>query len=89
MKNYLWESDIQLSDGSRGKKNAELLDLYKKAAAMKKIKLTLSAMGFYIEGLPIMFKLRLQSLFSFSSYGGKKLMSALCLSLSFRHLIFI
>ena len=41
----MWESGIQLSDGSRGKKNAELFDLYKKAAAMKKIKLTLSAKG--------------------------------------------
>ena len=73
MKNYLWESGIQLSDGSRGKKNAKLFDLYKKAAAIKKIKLTLSAMGYYVEGLPITFKLRLQSLFSFSSYGGKKI----------------
>ena len=73
MNNYLWESGIQLSDGSRGKKNTELFDLYKKAAAMKKIKLTLSTMGYYVEGLPIMFKLRPQSLFSFSSYGGKKI----------------
>ena len=89
MKNYLRERGIQLNNGGKGKKKAELFDLYKKAAAMKKIKLTLSAMGYYVEGLPITFKLRLQSLFSFSSYGGKKLMSARCLSLSFRHLIFI
>ena len=41
----MWESGVQLSDGSRGKKNAELFDLYKKAAAMKKIELTLSAKG--------------------------------------------
>ena len=35
MKNHFWERDIQLSDGSKGKKKAELFDLCKKAAAMK------------------------------------------------------
>ena len=33
VKYYLWERGIQLSDGGKGKKKAELFDLYKKAAA--------------------------------------------------------
>ena len=43
MKNYLWEGGIQLSDGGKGKKKAELFDLCKKAAAMKQIHLAASA----------------------------------------------
>ena len=37
VKNYLWERGIQLSDGGKGKKKAELFDLCKKAAAMKQV----------------------------------------------------
>ena len=39
MKNYLREGGIQLSDGGKGKRRAELLDLCQKAAAMKQRKL--------------------------------------------------
>ena len=39
MKNHLWERGIQLSEGWKGKTKAELFDLYKRAAAMKQIKL--------------------------------------------------
>ena len=39
VKNYLWERGIQLSDGSKRKKKAELFDLCKKAATMKQIKI--------------------------------------------------
>ena len=39
MKNYLRERGIQLSDGGKGKRKAELLDLCEKAAAMKQRKL--------------------------------------------------
>ena len=35
----MWERGIQLSEGGKGKKKAELFDLCKKAAAMKQIKL--------------------------------------------------
>ena len=37
--NHLWERDIQLNEGWKGKTKAELFDLYKRAAAMKQIKL--------------------------------------------------
>ena len=39
LKNYLRERGIQLSDGGKGKRKAELLDLCQKAAAMKEKKL--------------------------------------------------
>ena len=39
LKNYLRERGIQLSDGGKGKRRAELLDLCQKAAAMKQRKL--------------------------------------------------
>ena len=42
-KNYLRERGIQLSDGGKGKRKAELLDLCQKAAAMKQRKLDDSA----------------------------------------------
>ena len=35
----MWERGIQLSEGGKGKKKAELFDLCKKAVAMKEIKL--------------------------------------------------
>ena len=37
VKYYLWKRDIQLGDGGKGKKKAELFDLCKKAAVMKQI----------------------------------------------------
>ena len=37
MKNYLRERGIQLNDGSKGKKKAELFDICKTAAARKQI----------------------------------------------------
>ena len=40
---FLWERGIQLSDGGKGKKKAELFDLCKKAAVMKQIQLAASA----------------------------------------------
>ena len=43
LKNYLRERGIQLSDGGKGKRKAELLDLFQKAAAMKQRKLDDSA----------------------------------------------
>ena len=43
LKNYLRERGIQLSDGVKGKRRAELLDLCQKAAAMKQRKLDDSA----------------------------------------------
>lgn len=43
LKNYLRERGIQLSDGGKGKRKAELLDLCQKAAAMKQRKLDDSA----------------------------------------------
>ena len=43
LKYYLRERGIQLSDGRKGKRRAELLDLYQKAAAMKQTKLDDSA----------------------------------------------
>lgn len=39
MKNYLRERGIQSSDGGKGKRKAELLDLCQKAAEMKQRKL--------------------------------------------------
>ena len=42
LKNYLRERGIQLSDGGKGKRRAELLDLCQKAAAMKQRKLDVS-----------------------------------------------
>ena len=39
LKMYLRERGIQLSDRGKGKRKAELLDLCKKAAAMKQVKL--------------------------------------------------
>ena len=43
LKNYLRERGIQLSDGVKGKRRAELLDLCQKAAAMKQRELDDSA----------------------------------------------
>ena len=43
LKNYLRERGIQLRDGGKGKRKAELLDLCQKAAAMKQRKLDDSA----------------------------------------------
>ena len=43
VKNYLCERGIQLSDSDKGGKKVELLDLCKKAAAMKQIQLAASA----------------------------------------------
>ena len=43
VKNYLWERGIQLGDGGKGKKKAELFDLCKNAATMKQIQLAASA----------------------------------------------
>lgn len=43
LKNYLRERGIQLSDGGKGKRKVELLDLCQKAAAMKQRKLDDSA----------------------------------------------
>ena len=43
LKHYLRERGIQLSDGRKGKRRAELLDLCQKAAAMKQTKLDDSA----------------------------------------------
>ena len=43
LKNHLREKGIQLSDGGKGKRKAELLDLCQKAAAMKQRKLDDSA----------------------------------------------
>ena len=43
LKNYLRERFIQLSDGGKGKRRAELLDLCQKAAAMKQRKLNYSS----------------------------------------------
>ena len=43
LKNYLRERGIQLSDGGKGRRKAELLDLCQKAAAMKQRKLDDSA----------------------------------------------
>ena len=43
LKNYLRERGIQLSDGGKGKRKAELLDLCHKAAVMKQKKLDGSA----------------------------------------------
>ena len=39
LKRYLKERGIQLSDGGKGKRKAELVDLCEKAAAMKQAKL--------------------------------------------------